>query len=122
MKRDLDLIRELLLKIEALPVGPPAQYRLDEVDDPVLLAHLELLVESGLVRGKISRTQGSRGDVITIAGLTWQGHEWIETVRNADVWRETKRELLDGPGVLTYELARAMASRILRARLGLPSG
>ena len=122
MKRDLDLIRELLLKIEALPVGPPAQYRLDEVDDPVLTAHLELLLESGLVRGKISRTQGSRGDVITIAGLTWQGHEWIEAVRNADVWRETKRELLDGGGVLTYELTRAMASRIVRARLGLPSG
>ena len=117
MKRDLDLVRQLLLQIEGMPAGPPAQYRASEIEDPVLLAHFELVLASGLVNGKISRSQSSRGDVISISGLTWEGHEWIEMVRSQSVWNETKSLLLGTGGALTYELTKAAASRILRARL-----
>ena len=117
MKRDLDLVRQLLLQIEGLPAGPPAQYRASEIEDPVLLAHFELVLASGLVNGKISRSQSSRGDVISILGLTWEGHEWIEMVRSQSVWNETKSLLLDSGGALTYELTKAAATRILRARM-----
>jgi hypothetical protein len=122
MKRDLDLVRQLLLQIEGLPAGPPAQYRMSEIEDPVLLAHFELVIASGLVNGKISRSQSSRGDVISISGLTWEGHEWIEMVRRQSVWNETKSMLLDRGGALTYELTKAAASRILRARLEVAEG
>ena len=122
MKRDLDLVRQLLLQIEALPAGPPVQYRTSEIEDPVLLAHFELVLAAGLVNGKIARSQGTRGDVISIVGLTWEGHEWIEMVRSDAVWDETKSTLLDGAGALTYELTKGVAGRILRARLGLIAG
>ena len=121
MKRDLDLVRQLLLKIEALPPIPPVQYRIGEVEDPVLLKHLEMLIAAGLVDGKISQSHGTRGDVITISGLTWEGHEWIETVRSQDLWNETKSALLEH-GALTYELTKEVAGKLLRARLGLPAG
>ena len=122
MKRDMDLIRQLMLKIEALPAGPPAQYRVGEVEDPVLLAHLEMLIGARLVLGKISQSHGSRGDVMSISGLTWEGHEWIETVRSQSVWNQTKTTLLENGGALTYELTKAVATQILRTRLGLPPG
>jgi hypothetical protein len=120
MKRDLDLVRELMLKIEALPAGPTVQYRMDEVEDPVLLAHLEMLIAGGLVNGRISQTRGARGDVMSISGLTWEGHEWIETVRSPAVWDRTKTTLSEKGGALSFELAKAVATQILRARLGLP--
>jgi hypothetical protein len=122
MKRDLDLVRQLLLQIEGLPAGPPAQYRTSEIEDPVLLAHFELVIASGLVNGKISRSQSSRGDVISISGLTWEGHEWIEMVRSQSVWNATKSMLLDSGGALTYELTKEVAANLLRVRLGLPAG
>jgi|SRR5512132_337393 hypothetical protein len=122
MKRDLDLVRQVLLQIEALPAGPPAQYRTSEIDDPVLLAHFELVIAAGLVNGKIARSQGVRGDVISISGLTWEGHEWIEMVRSETMWDETKSTLLENGGVLTFELTKAVASKLLRARLALPPG
>jgi hypothetical protein len=122
MKRDLDLVRQLMLQIEALPAAPPVQYRMSEIEDAVLLAHLEMLIEAGLVNGRISRSQGTRGDVISVSGLTWQGHEWIEMVRSQSLWNEVKSAVLDGGGVLTYELTKAVASKILRARLALPPG
>ena len=122
MKRDLDLVRQLLLQIEGLPAGPPAQYRASEIEDPVLLAHFELVIASGLVNGKISRSQSSRGDVISISGLTWEGHEWVEMVRSQSVWNETKSMLLESGGALTYELTKIAAMTILRARLNADEG
>jgi hypothetical protein len=122
MKRDMDLVREIMLRIEGLPVGPPMLYRIGEVEDLVLLAHLEMLLESGLVRGKITRSPGARGDVIGISGLTWNGHEWLETVRDPRVWDETKSALLETGGALSFELAKAVATRIHRRRVGLPVG
>lgn len=122
MKRDLDLVREVLLQIEALPAGPPAQYRTSEIDDPVLLAHFELVIAAGLVNGKIARSQGARGDVISISGLTWEGHEWLEMVRSQALWNEIKSSLMDNGGALTFELTKAVASKLLRARLALPPG
>ena len=111
-----------MLQIEALPAGPAAQYRMSEIEDPVLLAHLELLIDAGLVNGRIARSHGTRGDVISVAGLTWQGHEWIEMVRSQSVWNETKSAVLDHGAPLTFELTRAMAAKLLRVRLGLPAG
>ena len=122
MRRDLDLVRQLMLTIEALPASPPVQYRAGEVEDPVLLAHLELMIRAGLVNGKISQSHGARGDVISISGLTWEGHEWVEMVRSQSLWNETKSALLDHGGALTFELTKAVAGKLLRARLGLPPG
>jgi hypothetical protein len=122
MKRDLDLVRQLMLQIEALPAAPPVQYRMSEIEDPVLLAHLEMLIEAALVNGRISRSQGARGDVISVSGLTWQGHEWVEMVRSQSLWNEVKSAVLDGGGVLTFELTKAVAAKIFRARLALPPG
>jgi hypothetical protein len=122
MKRDMDLVREIMLKVEALPPGPPVLYRIGEVEDLVLLNHLEMLIDAGLVRGKISRSQGSRGDVIGISTLTWEGHEWIDAVRDPRVWVETKTTMLDNGGALSFELTKAVATRILRMRVGLPAG
>jgi hypothetical protein len=122
MKRDLDLVRQLMLQIESLPAAPPVQYRMSEIEDPVLLAHLEMLIEAGLVTGRISRSQGARGDVISVSGLTWQGHEWVEMVRSQSFWNEVKSAVLDGGGVLTFELTKAVATKLFRARLALPPG
>jgi hypothetical protein len=121
VKRDLDLVRQLMLQIEALPAAPPVQYRMSEIEDPVLLAHLELLIDAGLVNGKIARSHGTRGDVISVSGLTWQGHEWVEMVRSQSVWNETKRTLTERASAMTFELTKEVAGRILRARLTLPA-
>ena len=111
-----------MLQIEALPAGPAAQYRMSEIEDPVLLAHLELLIDAGLVNGRIARSHGARGDVISVEGLTWQGHEWVEMVRSQSAWNETKSAVLDQGAPLTFELTKAMAAKLLRARVGLPPG
>ena len=120
MKRDMDLVRQIMLKIEELPAGPPVQFRMGEVEDPVMLAHLEMMIATGLVNGKITQPYGARGAVIIVSGLSWEGHEWIDTVRSESVWESTKAALLDKAGVVSFELSKAVATQLMRRQLGLP--
>ncbi|MEO6527773.1 MAG: DUF2513 domain-containing protein [Gemmatimonadaceae bacterium] len=121
MKRDIDLVRQIMMNIEDLPSGPSMQFRMGEVDDPVVRAHLEMMISAGLVNGKITEPYGARGAVIIISGLSWEGHEWIETVRDDGLWNEVKITVLNCGGALTFEIARDVANQILRKRLRLPA-
>lgn len=120
MKRDMELVRQIMLNIEALPAGQPVQFRMAEVEDRVLLAHLEMMIAGGLVNGKITQPHGSRGAVIIISDLTWEGHEWISTVRDQDVWERTRATLQEKSGAFSFELAKAVAAHLVRLQLGLP--
>ena len=120
MKRDMDLIRELLLKIEALKIrqgetlffdvqGLQVQgYEPDEV-----AYNLELLFEAGFLKG-----QGG-ADTFGIAGLTWNGHELLDDIRDPEIWRKTKERAKSvasvGLGFL-WEIAKAE----VKTKLGLP--
>jgi hypothetical protein len=91
MKRDMDLIRELLLKIESLEIrqgetlffnvhGLQVQgYGPDQV-----VYNIELLFDAGFLKG-----QGG-ADTFGIAGLTWSGHELLDDIRDPEIWRKTK--------------------------------
>ena len=83
MKRDLDLIRKLMLSIEA-----------DEVDRyypifPQTVCNYQraLLIEAGLATGMI--TEQWTACQIAVASsyrLTWEGHEYLDAVRGDDIW------------------------------------
>jgi DNA-binding transcriptional ArsR family regulator len=99
MKRDMDLIRDLLLKIEGgqrafealssnvaemLRVPLKAPMTDDEADR--LSGHLDLLEEAGFIE---IETQGG-GGLYHVRRLTWRGHEYLDTVRDPETWKKTK--------------------------------
>ena len=54
-----------------------------------------------------------------VSGLTWQGHEFLDTVRDPEIWRKTKERAgsVASVGVsFIWEIAKAE----LKAKLGLP--
>src|SRR6202023_3383489 len=95
MQRDMDLIRELLLKLEALPmcqgekvdITPDAEevavagYDFAQIDYP--LTHIRNI--SFIYEG------GSRPMVgIGFRGLTPAGHDFLDSVRDPETWAKTK--------------------------------
>ncbi len=79
MKRDMDLIRDLLLKIEA---GNKISWKVlvpqgtSEPEAQRILEHLKLVEDEGLVKSIPMHVQGNR--VPFDLELTWQGHEWLK--------------------------------------------
>jgi hypothetical protein len=128
MKRDMDFIRQVLLKIEdgngrtkmvdLLPADAP------EEDLAKLQYHMGMLVdEAGLVRGIAGHSIGRQNWVDL--NLTWQGHEFLDAVRDSEVWRRTK-EGASRVGSFTIgflvEIAKTYAKQVAKERLGLDLG
>lgn len=88
MQRDIDLIRHILLDLEArgsytdwLDVDIE-EYSPEQVD-----YHLELLIEAGLIRVPASGMELSRRHPLR---LTWEGHEFLDAARSETRWQKVK--------------------------------
>ena len=118
MQRDNDLIRELLIRIEQNPQLDGTKWvALDRSDAPdhsieEISYHVLLLVEAGFVRGNIG------GHVPMISRLTWEGHEFLDNVKDVGVWEKTKERLHGIPGVALTVVA-AIAEAEIKKKLGL---
>jgi len=88
MKLKIDLIKSLLAAIEKSPDYPEPFISDDIVingTDPVMIVyHLSLMLEAGLIIGKEHANRGSR--YVLIERLTWEGHAFLANAQNKTVW------------------------------------
>ncbi len=124
MKRDMDLIRELMFKLESyhkpsfevVQVRPevPDVLHVDGYDEAQLAYHLELIEEAGFIETLNSPSCFSR--------LSWAGHDFVDSVRSPDVWERTKRAA-SAAGGFTVDLLLSAAKTYLEGKIkGLISG
>ena len=121
MKLDKDLVREILLAVEAHdePEGLLA-LKIDDHSAEEVSYHVRLLDEAGLLAalntGGIDRFRWQP------QRLTYKGHEFLDTVRDGEVWRRTKVGA-EKAGVASIgfllELGKAYGKQVLKERLGI---
>lgn len=89
MKRDMDLVREILLFVEkhcgeySHRVDSEAMGKHDEMDD-VIRVHISILKEHGFLNGSLSRAGW------TVNRLTWEGYELLDNIRDISRWSKIK--------------------------------
>jgi hypothetical protein len=120
MRRDLGLVRELLLKLE--PLSGSHEWQMIEPNDPRIQVeghspdeieyHLQLLVEQGFVE------QPRSGPMLGIMfrRLTWAGHDYLDAVRDPKIWHKTK-EATDKVGSWTFEIVKELAKGYIKSEL-----
>ena len=118
MKRDMDLIR--LVMLEAEKSKDPY-----ELTDPKIEGHSELeisyhialLDDAGLLHG---RDRSAIGVFRWSAGpLTWAGHEFVEAVRDESVWKEALTLTSKSSNGTVFELLKKALMKVLEKRSGL---
>jgi hypothetical protein len=110
MKRDMDIVRRILLKAEEMSEEQGYDmFSLDGTDDAGTWAHVELLKEAGLVDAHILRTAGPGIHMARIFRLTWAGHDFLEAIRNDTIWAKTKTRITEQGVGWTLELVKAVA-------------
>jgi hypothetical protein len=126
MKRDMEYVRTLLIEIEAAPAPIRQSSELlresaSEEEKLRLFYHLGMLIdETGSVSGIAAHTMQSRNWINL--QLTWQGHEFIETVRDPEVWVRTKEGAKKAGNFgleFVIEIAKAYGKHIAKERLGI---
>jgi len=106
MKRDLELIRRIMLSIEA-----EEGIDLSDIPQNVCVYHRALIIEAGLATGMISES-GGLPTAVVIHRLTWAGHEYLDAVRGDAVWEKTKSLFKREGLAMTFDLVKTVAIKI----------
>jgi DNA-binding transcriptional ArsR family regulator len=114
----MDLCREILRRLEALP--DPDNFDPIEIDGQppeTVSYHIRLLWEAGFIDAHDVRTMGDYD--YRAKCLTWQGHEFLEASRDDGLWKKAKDTALSKGGGLTLDVLKAVLVELAkRAALG----
>lgn len=121
MKRDMDLVREILFGVESHPneyldsnSEIRAQFPLSQWPVGVFPAYIRMLQEAGLVDATInSAGQGSHEDHVFFLRLTWEGHEFIADARDPGVWEKVKSKAGDA----SFTVVKQILAEVVRGAL-----
>ena len=118
MKRDYNLIRLLLIEIEkSEEMLLSSDLRITEYDSEQIAYHAALLVDAGLIEGADSST--CAGTRFVIHRLTFAGHDFLDAIRSATVWRKTCDRIQNAGGSFVLSLVKDVALSILHNELKL---
>ena len=126
MKRDMDLVRRLLLLIEEKDNGSGNPIELEGLigikeghfgQDPRVAGHLETTNEAGLIDALVSAEMGG-GLEVHPRRLTWEGHDFLDTIRDEGVWSSTKEAVGKAGGTAALETWKATAREVTGQLIG----
>lgn len=121
MKRDMDLVREILIAMERSEDGDLNFDALGHERQQVYL-HIELMKEHGLVDALIVRSDDGPGHEILLCKterLTWDGHDFLDKARNESIWKQATRKCLNETGGLSFELLKGCLIHVAKQNLGI---
>jgi hypothetical protein len=120
MKRDMNLVRKILLFVEALPPGNTsvdlviAGHSPDEIE-----YHALMLVERGLLKDSGGLIVAHDELSVFPDALTFEGHDFLGAVRNDTVWRKTMDKVGSAVGSTSLEIIKAVAQSYAKQLLGI---
>lgn len=117
MHRDVDLLRTLLLRVEESSgrnVFKPSDFvELPERDPGAVSDHFLLLKDAGLIDSfeDLSGYRAPKKYRITSAG-----YDYLDTIRDPEIWRRTKEVVSDAKG-FTLELLGEIAKGFVKTQI-----
>ena len=120
MQRDLDLARKILLALEAKP-HPKAVETLDidGYDDLSVRYHLNLLAQAKLIDYEPELTDTGRIIRVVAFNPSWQGYEFLDSVRTDAVWAKVKSQASEKGTALPFDIAKSLALEAIKRLVGL---
>ncbi len=91
MKRNMDLVRSILLDAEENGIDETDFYmpEIPGYSEDQISYHNGLLYDAGLISAYRTADK-TNGAVYYVRRLTWQGHEFLDAARNESVWNKAK--------------------------------
>ena len=122
MKRDLNLIRKMLLRIEELDSTKhkiTISSFLDLCDNPVIISlHIELLADSYYIEISEPIYVKNIKDFL-IYRLTSDGYDYLDSIREASIWKKTSDKLIQVGGSAALDVVKSLAISVVKDRLGI---
>ena len=97
MKRDMDLIRAIMLAIrdyDGRPSASEVQALVRSDDNGAFGYHIELLIQGAMMTGVDTGVRKDRYGMASLA-LTWAGQDFADNIANDRVWSSAHQTLAD---------------------------
>ena len=126
MKRDLDLIREIMLVLEdkmEYDKNFQSAHLIEVIQDKTLSAeklayHVGLLVENDFIKAKEYKYQSGEPTDYLINTITSQGQDFIDTIRQDTTWNKIKEKAYEIGGY-SLPLLADIGFGILKDKIGI---
>jgi purine nucleoside phosphorylase len=117
MKRDMELIRTLLLRSE----GDEAAVRIaDTYSVEERAYHVQLMVDAGFVEAIVHRNADGAPIGAITSRLTWAGHDFLDAMRDDTIWKKAKEHVLKPGASWTFDLLKEWLKVQAKEKLGIP--
>ena len=114
MKRDWDLVRQILLCLEDRE-GTQSHLEPTEIEDRIpedVSYHIYIMEQAGLIEATCSKYANAPMYCIAVR-LTWEGHEFLDAIRADTTWNKTKELIKEkGLGISMYAIKAAAAALV----------
>lgn len=117
MKRDMELIRTILLMVEADEYQ--GEGGVGGYDACIVAEHVELLLDAKLVEGEVQHFYGDEPPDARISRLTWSGHEFLAAARNETVWRKVLGIVKAQGGSVPFQVMQTLLQQAASQQFGL---
>lgn len=114
MKRDLDLIRYILICIEN---SDSTKITINDLinadyDAPTISFHISLLLDNGYIEATKFNAIGQHYQQYLIKRITASGYDYLDNVRDIKIWSKTKELLKTMGNSASLELIKAIAGKV----------
>lgn len=122
MKRDIDLIRALLTALEEKDNDDMVStISVDGFTELEVKYHLVLMDQAGLIRCERIVSSSTSDRIIDVLpfGLSWKGHEFLESARNEEIWNKAKSVSKARLGSISFEILSTLLIELSKKAVGL---
>lgn len=124
MKRDLDLVRCILISVEKAD-GPIGDVMLANCCEDIgrLAFHIELMQAHGLLTASVERDAYGDPLSLEVGGLTWEGYDYLDAIRSPQVWNKAKDAISKAVGDTSLSIVKqtctTVATGLIMTKLGM---
>lgn len=112
MKRNMDLVRKLLVVMEEM-TDDTERVKVEGFDKDTISHHLKIMGDAHLVEGVKDTTGGT-----ICKRLTWDGHEFLDMCRKDTLWEKAKLQVTEKAGGLSFFALKTALTELLKSQLG----
>lgn len=113
MKRDMDLIRDILLQIEKQDINM-SQYEPIAVEGHTpmeVMQHVKLMEQRGLVKDCLYDFACNT----CVRTITWEGYDYLELIRQDTIWSKIKKTIAEKGLAITVGTIKTIATAFITA-------
>lgn len=120
MRRDLDLVRTILLQMERSPHGLCTENPvIDGYSDEEVGYHVHLMAQAGLIVAADCTALSDTSPQAIALSMTWAGHDFLDAAKDDNLWNKAKTMVIKPAGGAMFSVVLEWLKQQALEGLGL---